>query len=56
MGRGDLQVEPRQRPGDDVQEARPVAAVDLDHREGVGGVVVDQHARLDGENLVALGP
>src|SRR5712671_7859059 len=33
--RGDLQVEPGEGARDDMQEARPVAAVDLDHREGV---------------------
>ena len=36
--------------------ATPVAAVDLDDRERVRGIVVDQHARLDREDTIALGP
>ena len=45
VGGGDLQPLLADRRGDVVQQARPVAAVHLDHGVGVGGVVVEHHAR-----------
>ncbi len=47
MGAGDHHAQVLQRPGDVVQEAGAIAAVDLDHGMGPAGVVVGQHPGLD---------
>ena len=57
MGRGDVEVELRDRGGQLIQQAGPVEAGDLDHGVAVRPLVVDGHFRLDHERprLAAAG-
>src|SRR6516162_1387758 len=51
LGARYLQIEPRQLAGQFIEQARPVAAVDFDHRVRGTRFVVDEHAGHHGEDL-----